>query len=217
MLVSAGLLTETSSPIFLAATRTGAAVSPCPAATSTGVELPPTLPTGSGSISIAARNAKESAKSATKVSEKAIGRAVIRVLIYTNCSLCQSSILDKYIVICYPLSHCYMQKNFKENLVRVVAVLGLIAVLLLGAWGIIQLAFFIPTLFIVAGNTTTKTTTPSTVPTPAPPEPPPQRNTPAATTPVTKKTAPVKKAATSNSAATYVASGRTQNLYGQPD
>ena len=52
-----------------------------------------------------------------------------------------------------------MQKNFKENLVRVVAVLGLIAVLLLGAWGIIQLAFFIPTLFSGAGNTTTKTTT----------------------------------------------------------
>src|SRR3989338_7670135 len=129
MLVSAGLLTETSSPIFLAATRTGAAVSTCSAATSTGVELPPTLPTGSGSISIAARNAKKSAKSATKGS-------------------------DKYIVICYPLSHCYMQKNFKENLVRVVAVLGLIAVLLLGAWGIIQLAFFIPTLFSGPGNVT---------------------------------------------------------------
>src|SRR3989338_5884177 len=198
MSVSAGLLTETSSPIFLAATRTGAAVSTCSAATSTGVEPPPpTLPTGSGSISIAARNAKESAKSATKVSEKAIGRAVIRILLYTNCSLCQSSILDKYIVICYPLSHRYMQKNFKENLVRVVAVLGLIAVLLLGAWGIIQLAFFIPTLFSGAGNATPAVTSPSTVPTPAPPEPPPQRNTPAATTPVTKKTAPVKKAATS--------------------
>ncbi len=34
--------------------------------------------------------------------------------------------------------------TFKENVLRVVAVIGLIAVLLLGAWGIIQLAFFIP-------------------------------------------------------------------------
>lgn len=35
---------------------------------------------------------------------------------------------------------------------RIVAVLGLIAVLLLGAWGIIQLAFFIPTLVSNIGN-----------------------------------------------------------------
>ncbi|KKW32196.1 MAG: hypothetical protein UY78_C0048G0001, partial [Parcubacteria group bacterium GW2011_GWA1_53_13] len=56
-----------------------------------------------------------------------------------------------------------MQKNFKENLVRVVAVLGLIAVLLLGAWGIIQLAFFIPTLFSGPGNVTPAVTSTSTV------------------------------------------------------
>ncbi len=37
--------------------------------------------------------------------------------------------------------------TFRENVLRVVAVVGLIAVLLLGAWGIIQLAFYIPTLF----------------------------------------------------------------------
>lgn len=37
--------------------------------------------------------------------------------------------------------------TFQENVLRVVAVVGLIAVLLLGAWGIIQLAFYIPTLF----------------------------------------------------------------------
>jgi hypothetical protein len=36
------------------------------------------------------------------------------------------------------------KSTFRENLLRVVAVVGLIAVLLLGAWGIIQLAFFIP-------------------------------------------------------------------------
>ncbi|KKW35392.1 MAG: hypothetical protein UY83_C0009G0015 [Candidatus Adlerbacteria bacterium GW2011_GWA1_54_10] len=37
--------------------------------------------------------------------------------------------------------------TFKDNALRVIAVLGLIAVLLLGAWGIIQLAFFIPSFF----------------------------------------------------------------------
>lgn len=37
--------------------------------------------------------------------------------------------------------------TFRERALRVVAVIGLIAVLLLGAWGIIQLAFGIPTFF----------------------------------------------------------------------
>src|SRR4051812_29240365 len=41
--------------------------------------------------------------------------------------------------------------TFKENVLRVVAVLGLLAILLLGAWGIIQLAFFISSLFNNAG------------------------------------------------------------------
>lgn len=47
-----------------------------------------------------------------------------------------------------------MRNNtFKDNVLRVVAVLGLIAVLLLGAWGIIQLAFWLPSLFGgVTGN-----------------------------------------------------------------
>lgn len=40
-----------------------------------------------------------------------------------------------------------MRNTFKDNVLRVVAVLGLIAVLLLGAWGIIQLAFWLPSLF----------------------------------------------------------------------
>ncbi len=60
-----------------------------------------------------------------------------------------------------------MQHTFRENLVRVVAVLGLIAVLLLGAWGIIQLAFFIPSLFSGAGAAFTKTTESLTVQAPA--------------------------------------------------
>lgn len=42
--------------------------------------------------------------------------------------------------------------TFRENALRVVAVLGLIAILLLGAWGIIQLAFYLPTLFSGLGR-----------------------------------------------------------------
>ena len=38
-------------------------------------------------------------------------------------------------------------KTFKEYFLRAVALLGLLAVLLLGAWGIIQIAFFISSLF----------------------------------------------------------------------
>lgn len=47
-----------------------------------------------------------------------------------------------------------MRNNtFKDNVLRVVAVLGLIVVLLLGAWGIIQLAFWLPSLFSdISGN-----------------------------------------------------------------
>ncbi len=37
--------------------------------------------------------------------------------------------------------------TFRENLLRVIAVIGLIAILLLGAWGIIKLAFYLPTFF----------------------------------------------------------------------
>lgn len=48
--------------------------------------------------------------------------------------------------------------TFKENVLRVIAVIGLIAVLLLGAWGIIQLAFFIPGFLSgLANGTGTKT------------------------------------------------------------
>src|SRR6266404_5380348 len=57
----------------------------------------------------------------------------------------------------------------RDIFLRTVAVLGLIAILLLGAWGIIQLAFAIPTLFGNIGGganslfpATTSTTTPST-------------------------------------------------------
>jgi hypothetical protein len=39
------------------------------------------------------------------------------------------------------------KNTFRDNLLRVVAILGLLAVLLLGAWGIIQVAFFVSGLF----------------------------------------------------------------------
>lgn len=42
--------------------------------------------------------------------------------------------------------------TFKENVLRLIAVIGLLAILLLGAWGIIQLAFFISSLFSNAGG-----------------------------------------------------------------
>jgi hypothetical protein len=42
--------------------------------------------------------------------------------------------------------------TFRENFLRVVAVIGLIAILLLGAWGIIQLAFYLPTFFSGIGK-----------------------------------------------------------------
>jgi hypothetical protein len=46
--------------------------------------------------------------------------------------------------------------TFRENVLRIIAVIGLIALLVLGAWGIIQLAFFIPTfLSNLAGGTVT--------------------------------------------------------------
>lgn len=40
-----------------------------------------------------------------------------------------------------------IKTTFRENLLRVIAVIGLIAILLLGAWGIIKLAFYLPTFF----------------------------------------------------------------------
>ncbi|MDB5225789.1 MAG: Peptidase sortase-like protein [Candidatus Adlerbacteria bacterium] len=43
--------------------------------------------------------------------------------------------------------------TFRENFLRIIAVIGLIAILLLGAWGIIQLAFYLPTFFSNFGKT----------------------------------------------------------------
>ncbi len=83
---------------------------------------------------------------------------------------------------------------------RVVAVIGLIAVLLLGAWGIVQLAFFIPTfLGNIGGSLTSKNEAPKT------------------DTTTTVKTAVVKETA-KPTATTYVASAKPRAaLYGYPD
>lgn len=43
--------------------------------------------------------------------------------------------------------------TFRENALRIIAVIGLIAILLLGAWGIILLAFNLPTFFSNFGRT----------------------------------------------------------------
>src|SRR3989344_5357226 len=52
------------------------------------------------------------------------------------------------------------KNTFQDNAIRVISVIGLIAVLLLGAWGIIQLAFFIPTfLGNIGGSIAPKTET----------------------------------------------------------
>jgi len=99
--------------------------------------------------------------------------------------------------------------TFQENVLRVVAVVGLIAVLLLGAWGIIQLAFYIPTLFSGDSASPAKETVSETKP-----------STSAVTTSSASNTvvSPTKKTTiSSNTGAKYVASGRTTNLYGYAD
>jgi len=84
--------------------------------------------------------------------------------------------------------------TFREHILRVVAVIGLIAVLLLGAWGIIQLAFFIPTFLgniggsLTAKNEAPKTTATTTVKTAVVTETPkPVVKTPAVKSPASTK------------------------------
>ena len=44
------------------------------------------------------------------------------------------------------------KQGFREHAIRIAAIVGLVAVLLLGAWGIIQLAFVIPNFFSNLGS-----------------------------------------------------------------
>lgn len=98
--------------------------------------------------------------------------------------------------------------TFRENVLRIVAVIGLIAVLLLGAWGIIQLAFFIPTfLSNIGGSVTPKTQTVNT-----------NSTTTVKTAVVAETPKPVVKTAAKPAAVKYVASAKPRAaLYGYPD
>lgn len=103
--------------------------------------------------------------------------------------------------------------SVKDMFLRGIAILGLIAVLLLGAWGIIQIALHLPGFFGRVGSSITSvfnrepspvaTTTPTT----------PATQTP--TTPAKPATAVQNKSGKTSS--TYVASGKRTNLYGLPD
>ena len=109
-----------------------------------------------------------------------------------------------------------VKNTFQENAIRVISVIGLIAVLLLGAWGIIQLAFFIPTfLSNIGGSLTPKTITTNTG---APKVATTTVQTPAVVAPVQEVQKPVVKKPAAKPAATYVASAKPRPaLYGYPD
>jgi hypothetical protein len=108
------------------------------------------------------------------------------------------------------------QTSTKDLFLRSIAVLGLIAVLLLGAWGIIQIAVRLPAFFSGIGSALSgafsreeaprATTTPTT---PA--------VTPATTTPVKPAANPAKPASPQQPVASYTPSGNRTNLYGSPD
>ena len=103
------------------------------------------------------------------------------------------------------------KNTFQENAIRIISVIGLIAVLLLGAWGIIQLAFFIPTfLGNIGGSIAPKTETAKIATT--------TTQTPAVVAPVQEVQKPVVKKPAAKPAATYVASAKPRPaLYGYPD
>ena len=103
------------------------------------------------------------------------------------------------------------KNTFQDNAIRVISVIGLIAVLLLGAWGIIQLAFFIPTfLGNIGGSIAPKTETAKIATT--------TTQTPAVVAPVQEVQKPVVKKPAAKPAATYVASAKPRPaLYGYPD
>lgn len=96
----------------------------------------------------------------------------------------------------------------KDMFLRGIAVLGLIAVLLLGAWGIIQIAVNLPGFLGGVGGSVSsvfnrQSTTTSVV-----------VNRSATTT---ATSSPTKSTTSKGASSTYVASGVRQNLYGAPD
>ncbi len=101
------------------------------------------------------------------------------------------------------------ESTLKGLILRGIAVIALVAVLLLGAWGIIQIAFYLPGFItnLLSGRNPAAVVeappaTPSSPAAPAPTPTPQPSPTPA----------PALKPAT-----TYVPAARTSNLYGSPD
>ena len=100
--------------------------------------------------------------------------------------------------------------GIKDMFLRGIAILGLIAVLLLGAWGIIQIAVHLPGFLAGVGGSITSVFNRESSPT-------------ATTTPATSATetqpAPTKATGNkgSNTSSTYVPAPRRANLWGSPD
>jgi hypothetical protein len=109
------------------------------------------------------------------------------------------------------------RKNYTDTALRAVAVLGLIAVLLLGAWGIIQIAFNLPSFMSSVGGWLSSPFTREEAPeapvgaattTPAAPTPP---------APSSPKTSVSSTKGTPASKGTYTPSGRYSDPYGAVD
>ncbi|TSC69292.1 MAG: hypothetical protein G01um101456_256 [Parcubacteria group bacterium Gr01-1014_56] len=103
--------------------------------------------------------------------------------------------------------------SFKDSSVRLIALLGLLLVLLLGAWGIILLAFNLPSIAQSVGGSIVSLFKYS----PAPAASEPTTSNPAATT---QPTTPAPKPTSGGSytpTATYVPANSTANLYGYAD
>lgn len=96
------------------------------------------------------------------------------------------------------------QSSMKDLFLRAIAVLGLIAVLLLGAWGIIQIAVNLPAFFGGVGSSLSGAFG--------------RDDRPATTTPaVTSTTTPTQPSAPQAPGAVYTPSGNRTNLSGLPD
>lgn len=101
------------------------------------------------------------------------------------------------------------QMSTKDMFLRAIAVLGLIAILLLGAWGIIQLAVNLPSFLANVGGSVSSVFTRESNST----------TTPASPVAPTAPTTPTKPAGTvgGGTGSTYVPSGVRTNLYGASD
>ncbi|MBI2004842.1 hypothetical protein HYS79_01615 [Patescibacteria group bacterium] len=118
--------------------------------------------------------------------------------------------------------HKKEESGVRELFLRTVAIVGLVAVLLLGAWGIILIAFNLPNLFSTLGGSVSSLFAPSQQPESATPAIGAIAQDTPATVPTTKSNAAVAAkstatASTGGASAKYVASGTRTNLYGAAD